>query len=175
MLWARLVPGSQRGSPPALLLLQQPPSPAMLPADFFAVSSAPRLRLLCFETIFVYLTSYFSKTVPKPIENCIYTQEEPSQPTACPPSLAHLHLYSQLSPSDQLHMSLEATAPHQASSPKEMLVWRRGELWRKGQPPSHQAHQLGSAEDPLCPEPLSPAIGLCDCSWKCCSGPLLCR
>lgn len=34
----------------------------------------------------------------------------------------------------------------------------RGELWREGQPPSHWAHHSGSAEDPLCPEPLSPAI-----------------
>lgn len=97
----------------------------------------------------MYLTLFFTKTVPKPIENCIYTQEKPFQPTVCPTSMAHLHLCSQLSLSDQLHRPLEATAPHQASSPKEMLLWRRGELWRKGQPPSHQAHQLDSAEDPL--------------------------
>lgn len=53
---------------------------------FFAVSTAPQLRLLCFETVFVYVTLYFSKIVPKPIENCIYTQDKPSQPTAFPPT-----------------------------------------------------------------------------------------
>lgn len=112
----------------------------------------------------MYLTSYFRKTAPKPLEHCIYTQEKPSQPTACPPLPRHICICSQLSLLHQLHKSLEATAV-----PEEMLLWKGGELWREVQPRSHQAHQRVSAGDPLSPDLLSSAM--CDCIWKRCSEP----
>lgn len=112
----------------------------------------------------MYLTPYFSKTAPKPLENCIYTQENPSQPTACPPQPRHICICSQLSLLHQPHKSLEATALSE-----EMLLWKRGLLWREAQPPSPQAHQLGRGEDSLFPDLLSSAMW--DCIWKHCSEP----
>lgn len=86
--WARLVPPAAR-------------LPSHVPSRVFCSEFNLMTEVSVLETTFVYLTSHFSKTLPSPIENCIYTQKKPSHPTACP-SLPHLHLCIRLSLSDQL-------------------------------------------------------------------------